>query len=59
METKTEKKRISMSELRKYLSPEEISELESNGNADDDGYNVSVTSGAIQGKPGDYFGRRK
>ena len=36
METKREKRKISMSELRQYLSPEEIRRLESNGNVDDD-----------------------
>ena len=58
METKTEKRKISMSELRKYLSDEEISRLD---NGDADGYNVSMTSGNIEnieGKPGDYFAER-
>ena len=47
MEVKTEKRKISKSELRQYLSPEEISRLESNGTADDDGYNISISSGNI------------
>ncbi len=55
MEVKTEKRKISMSELRQYLSPEEISRLESNGTADDDGYNIGISSGNISGKPGDDF----
>ncbi len=52
MDVKTEKVQISMDELRKYLSPGEISRLD---NADDGGYNVSIESGNISGKPGDYF----
>ena len=52
MKTTTEKRKISMDDLRKYLSPEEISRLD---NADNGGYNVSVESGNISGKPGDYF----
>ena len=58
METKREKRKISMSELRQYLSPEEIRRLESNGNADDDGYNIVMESGNISGKPDDYFAER-
>ena len=55
MDVRTEKKQISMSELRKYLSDEEISRLD---NGDADGYNVSMTSGNIEGRPGDYFAER-
>ncbi|MBQ9487206.1 MAG: HPr family phosphocarrier protein, partial [Selenomonadaceae bacterium] len=44
-----------MDELRQYLSPEEIRELDSSGNADDYGYNVSIDSGTISGERGDYF----
>ena len=55
MEVKTEKRKISMRELRQHLSPEEIRRLDSNGNADDEGYNIVMESGNISGKPGDYF----
>ena len=55
MDVRTEKKQISMSELRKYLSDEEISRL---ANGDADGYNVIMTSGNIEGRPSDYFAER-